>query len=93
VFAPYTWLFDQAILIPALLHAAYLTRSRNLIAVLALASAAIDIGALRGVEIIHSLLYIWTAPAWLLWYLYATRTTNVYESPLVVDGELMEQCQ
>jgi hypothetical protein len=95
VFAPYTWLFDQAILIPALLHAAYLTRSRNLIAVLALASAAIDIGALRGVEIIHSLLYLWTAPAWLIWYLYATTgsgTKNVCDPPSVIDGELIGQC-
>jgi uncharacterized protein len=92
VFAPYSWLMDQAILIPALLHAAYLTRSRNLIAVLALASAAIDIGALRGVAILHSLLYLWTAPAWLVWYLYAIRRsemTNVYEPPPVVVDALM----
>jgi hypothetical protein len=91
--APYSWLFDQAILIPALLHAAYLTRSRNLIAVLALASAAIDVGALRGVAILHSLLYLWTAPAWLAWYLYATRrnyTTNAYEAPLLSGSTLME---
>jgi hypothetical protein len=76
LFAPYTWLLDQAILIPALLHAAYLTRSRNVIAVLALASAAIDIGALGGVVVLHSLLYLWTGPAWLAWYLYATRRGN-----------------
>ena len=76
LFAPYTWLLDQAILIPALLHAAYRTRSRNVIAVLALASAAIDIGALGGVVVLHSLLYLWTGPAWLAWYLYATRRGN-----------------
>ena len=50
--APYTWLMDQAILIPALLHAAYLTRSRSLVAILALASAVIEIGALRGMSLI-----------------------------------------
>ncbi|HEX3967208.1 MAG TPA: glycosyltransferase family 87 protein [Edaphobacter sp.] len=89
LFAPYTWLLDQAVLIPALLHAAYLTRSRNLIAILALASAAIDIGALRGVAILHSLLYLWTAPAWLVWYLYATRpdkTMVVCEPPLLMTA-------
>ncbi len=89
LFAPYTWLLDQAILIPALLHAAYRTRSRNLLAVLALASAAIDIGALRGVAILHSLLYLWTAPAWLAWYLYATRRGQTGDSPSVpasIDG-------
>jgi hypothetical protein len=78
--APYTWLFDQAILIPSLLHAAYITRSRNLVAILALASAVIEVGALRNVAPTHSAFYLWTAPAWLMWYLTATRrrhTTNV----------------
>jgi hypothetical protein len=90
--APYTWLMDQAILIPALLHGAYLTRSRNLIAVLALASAVIDIGALRGLALLHSPFYIWTAPVWLAWYLYATKTsyaTNVYEPSVLANGGLM----
>ena len=73
--APYTWLMDQAILIPALLHAAYLTRSRSLLAILALASAVIEIGALRGLAPTHSAFYLWTAPGWLVWYLYAIRGT------------------
>ncbi len=89
--APYTWLMDQAILIPALLRAAYLTRSRNLIAVLALASAVIDIGALRGMALLHSPFYIWTAPAWLAWYLYAVRATasqpnTAYDPPPLAEG-------
>jgi uncharacterized membrane protein (UPF0127 family) len=82
--APYSWLMDQAILIPALLHAAYFTRSRNLVAILALASAVIEIGAFRGLPLLHSAAYLWTAPAWLAWYLYATKpsyTTNAYEAP------------
>jgi hypothetical protein len=73
--APYTWLMDQAVLIPALLHAAYLSRSRSLLAVLALASAVIEAGALRGLQLLHSASYLWTAPAWLAWYLYAIRRT------------------
>jgi hypothetical protein len=73
--APYTWLMDQAVLIPALLHAAYLSRSRSLLAVLALASAVIEIEALRGLQLLHSASYLWTAPAWLAWYLYAIRRT------------------
>jgi hypothetical protein len=71
--APYTWLMDQAILIPALLHAAYLTRSRSLIAILALASAVIEAGILRGLPLLHSAFFLWTAPAWLAWYLYVTK--------------------
>jgi hypothetical protein len=75
--APYTWLVDQAILIPALLHAIYLTRSRALIALLALASAAIQVGIFRGgTQLLHSPFYLWAAPAWLVWYLCAVRQTN-----------------
>jgi uncharacterized protein len=87
--APYTWFLDQAILIPALLHAAYLTRSRSLLAILALASAGIEIGALRGILLLHSAFYMWTIPVWLAWYLYATKpscATTVFEPPLLADG-------
>jgi Glycosyltransferase family 87 len=90
--APYTWLMDQAIVIPALLHAAYLTRSRSLVAILALASAVIEAGILWGLPLLHSAFYLWTAPAWLVWYLYATKrgyTTNAYEVPLLPGGALM----
>ena len=73
VAAPYTWLLDQCVLIPALLHGAYGTRSRIPIASLALASAAIQIATLRGVALLHSVFYIWTAPLWLIWYLVSTR--------------------
>jgi hypothetical protein len=38
-----------------------------------LASAVIEIGALRGLAPTHSAFYLWTAPAWLAWYLYAIR--------------------
>jgi hypothetical protein len=94
--APYTWLMDQAILIPALLHAAYLTRSRSLVAILALASAVIEVGILRGLPLLHSAFYLWTAPAWLAWYLYATRfsyETKVNVSPAPADGALMAMAQ
>jgi hypothetical protein len=91
--APYTWLMDQAILIPALLHAGYLTRSRSLVAILALASALIEVGILRGPPVMHSALYLWTAPAWLAWYLYARHdyTTKAHkEASLLAGGALME---
>jgi Glycosyltransferase family 87 len=88
--APYSWLMDQAILIPALLHAAFVTRSRNHIAVLALASAIIEFGALRGVEPWRSAFFLWTAPAWLVWYLSATRPRNAKspQDPLHIAGEV-----
>ena len=88
--APYTWLVDQSVLIPALLHGLYLTRSRTLVALLALASAAIEIAPLRGMELLHSSFYLWTAPGWLAWYLYATRASNSVNAfdPRGVDPEL-----
>lgn len=71
--APYTWFMDQAVLIPALLHSAYVTRSRTLVGVLALMSAIIEIEILTGPPLLHSAYYLWTAPAWLVWYVLATR--------------------
>jgi hypothetical protein len=70
--APYAWFFDQAILVPAILEGSNTTRSRTLIAILALMSAGIEIASLRGVLLL-SPFYLWTAPAWLLWFLFATR--------------------
>lgn len=75
--APYAWLFDQALAIPALLSGAYLTRSRNSIFVLALASALIDV-AFFADPWAQATLYLWTlwtAPAWVLWYLAARKAT------------------
>jgi hypothetical protein len=71
VCAPYCWLFDQALAIPALLYGAYITRSRLLLAGLALGSVAIEAALVLGVKL-PSPLFVWTAPAWLLWYLLAS---------------------
>ena len=68
--APYCWVFDQAVAIPALLNGAYRTRSRILLALLASASLAIEVGLVSGVKL-PSVLYLWTAPAWVAWYLLA----------------------
>ncbi len=67
--APYCWFYDQCLAIPALMHGAYTTRSRKLLAALALAILVMD-GEICGVPVI-SPLWLWTAPAWLAWYLLA----------------------
>ena len=90
--APYTWFMDQVVVIPALLHATYTTRSRVLIALLALASAVIEIELFLGASPLHSVLYFWTAPAWLAYYLVATRPSpamNDYNSPSLENGALL----
>ena len=78
--APYTWFMDQAVLIPAVLHGAYVNRSRTLFCVLALASAVVEIGIFKDISLLHSPFYLWTAPGWLAWYLLATRPTQVTEA-------------
>jgi hypothetical protein len=72
--APYTWFMDQTVLIPALLFGLYRTRSRSLIAILVLMSAAIEIEILRGLPLLHSNYYLWTVPALFVWYLLAVRS-------------------
>ena len=84
--APYTWVYDQGIVIPALLQGAFLTRSRNLLIALAFLSALVEI------VVFSSLTYpaamqrwtYWTAPAWLAWYLVAramAREPRIVPSP------------
>ena len=56
--------------IPALLYAAYRTRSQALLSILALSSIVIDFELYKNLKI-DSAYYLWTAPVWLLWYLLA----------------------
>jgi len=68
--APYCWLYDQAIAIPALLDGAYRTSSRVLLTLLCVGSVIVEAQMFRGVKL-PSPLFLWTAPAWLAWYLFA----------------------
>ncbi|MGP8173217.1 MAG: glycosyltransferase 87 family protein [Terracidiphilus sp.] len=69
--APYSWIYDGCLAIPALLEGAYLTRSKTLLVILAFASVLIEVELIGGIKI-SSVLYLWTAPVWLAWYLCAT---------------------
>jgi hypothetical protein len=81
VAAPYSWLFDQALAIPALLEGAYRTRSRNLVIALALLSAFVEVAMLANVWKPSSVYLgtLWAAPAWLIWYLLARNTDKLGE--------------
>jgi hypothetical protein len=83
--APYCWVFDQVVAIPALLHGAYTTRSRTALAALAAASLALEIGLVCGIEL-PSAFYLWTAPGWLAWYLFATAASRRVQ----VDEEVVK---
>jgi hypothetical protein len=70
VATPFGWLFDQVLAIPALLQGVYRTRSATMLIVLAIASVLVEIDSIWGVNF-FSAFNLWTAPAWLAWYLVA----------------------
>jgi hypothetical protein len=75
--APYCFPPDQCLVIPALLHGMYKTRSRAMIALLAVIQLAIQFETWK-VRIISGY-YMWLAPTWLVWYLLALRSTQAVE--------------
>jgi hypothetical protein len=73
VCAPYAFFCDESLLLPAVLAGAYRAAGsgRSLIPFALVAGAAL-LEVMAGTSLI-SPYYLWTAPAWLGWYLYATR--------------------
>lgn len=69
--APYCWIYDQAVAIPALLQGSYSTRSRPMLTALAVTNLLIMIAVMSGIKITTPF-YLWIAPAWLAWYLLAS---------------------
>jgi hypothetical protein len=70
--APYAWLTDEALLLPAVLAGLYQAvdlRRSTLPLILIVAVAQIEI---FNVVRVNSPYYLWTVPAYLAWYLYAT---------------------
>jgi hypothetical protein len=75
VTAPYSWVYDGCLAIPALLYGAFFTRSRMLLTLLAATSLLIVIEVARNIRVTSNF-YLWTAPAWLVWYLWASATVH-----------------
>jgi hypothetical protein len=67
--APYAFPYDQSLAIPAVLYGVYTTRKRSLLVVLTVILALIGIEAIF--VRITSPYYLWSAPVWLAWYLFA----------------------
>lgn len=76
--APYCFAPDQCLVIPALMHGMYKSRSRVMLALLALILLAIEVENWN-VRIVSGY-YIWVAPTWLAWYLLARRSTQAAEA-------------
>jgi hypothetical protein len=69
--APYSWFSDQTVLLPAVLAGIYAAeKNPRSWVLLALIAAGGMVGVAEAIRL-TSPFYIWTAPAWLGWYLYA----------------------
>ncbi len=82
--APYCYIYDQTLAIPALMYAAYATSRRYLMVVLALLIVGVGI---EGIHIFSN--FLWAAPAWLIWYLWAMRrqgSEGTCNSPVAADS-------
>lgn len=88
--APYGFFFDESILLPAVLTGMLRApRSGRSLYPIWIAGAAALIECLRRVRV-TSLFYLWTGPAWLIWYIYASRDAKVAiaESPTNVSYDV-----
>lgn len=74
--APYGFFFDESVLLPAVLIAVTVAKqSGRSLWPIAIAAGAALIECAQLVKV-TSLYYLWSIPAWLLWYLYATRNRS-----------------
>ncbi|MGB7264594.1 MAG: glycosyltransferase family 87 protein [Terracidiphilus sp.] len=81
--APFGWIFDQCLAIPAVLYAVSRNPSRTMLAVLALVYILIEIEIVSPFGL-HSAAYLWTAPAWLVWYLFARNSERRAPAPVAM---------
>ena len=75
VCTPYAWFTDESVLLPAVLSGLFRAKEsrRSLLPLVLIAGVAL-FEVIQEVQI-TSPYYLWTTPAWLAWYLYATRRT------------------
>jgi hypothetical protein len=88
---PYAWFSDEAVLLPAVLAGVYrvVNSGRSLLPLGVIGGAAL-IEVLAEVKL-TSPFYLWTVPAWLAWYLYASRGVaaqpgKAYDPPSLAEG-------
>lgn len=71
--APHAWFTDELMVLPAILTGLYWAKdSRFPVLLFCLLTGSALVEFLAGIKIV-SPYYVWTAPAWLAWYLFATR--------------------
>ena len=85
VVAPYSFIFDQSLALPAILFAVSRNLSQTALALLALIYVAIEVQLVSPAGL-HSALYIWIAPRLLFWYLFARRSAPQAPSQTVTPA-------
>lgn len=88
IVAPYAWVIDHALAIPAILFAISRTSSRMTLSALAFIYLMVEAQIVSRLTL-HSPAYLWVAPAWLAWYI-AARLTAVNRAGQLAD-KLAEQ--
>ena len=83
--APFGWIFDQTLAIPAILYVVSRKPSRTWLGVLALVYLLVEIQIVSPFGL-HSAAYLWPAPAWLAWYLLARASTVEARLPTAVTS-------
>jgi hypothetical protein len=89
MFSPYAWFTDEAMVLPAILAAVYRTdEAGGSLLLFGLIAGAALIEVLTGVQI-TSPFYLWTTPAWLAWYLFATRKKGTQAVSIGGDAAIL----
>lgn len=74
--APYSWFSDQAVLLPAVLAGIYASEKNPRSWVLLALVAAGGMAGVAAAIPLTAPFFVWTAPAWLGWYLYAVNSKH-----------------
>ncbi len=74
--APYCWLWDHSLAIPALLYGASRTSSRKVLAALAVLLIVLQVQPYVFQVGLNSKLFLWPAVAWIVWYGVAMRSAR-----------------
>jgi hypothetical protein len=83
--APFGWIFDQSVALPAILYAVSRNPSQTMLSLLALIYVLIEVQIVSPFGL-HSALYLWIAPAWLVWYLFARASAREAVVPAVAPS-------
>jgi hypothetical protein len=88
--APYAFFYDEAVVMPAVLAGVYLAANAQrsllplmLISAIALTETCAEVP-------LTSASYLWTAPAWLAWFLYASRRRNAPAEETRFDRSVLD---